>query len=200
MPVGISFRGGIIFSATKGMPFFQSPERSPLFRLIQHGIISPGGLNNNATAQKNKPVKLTCSFIHILKARPLNLLTDSPFGSFKRKKENLHNKSSFFLKKRHRFHFTIIASPAPGLNFTTLRAEMSIGFFVLGLTPLRAAFSTTEKAPNPKMDTFSPSLTALSIVLMKASTAFFASTLEIPALDATAPIKSVLFIENKNFN
>ena len=83
---------------------------------------------------------------------------------------------------------------APALNLTDLRAGISIACFVLGLTPLRAVFSATEKEPKPKRATLPPSFNSLDTVSTKASTAFFASTLLKPDFSATALINSVLFL------
>lgn len=53
-------------------------------------------------------------------------------------------------------YLTWSANSAPALNLTDLRAAISIGCFVFGLTPLRAAFSATEKDPKPKRATLPP--------------------------------------------
>ena len=88
----------------------------------------------------------------------------------------------------------ISVNSAPALNLTDLRAGISIGCLVFGLTPLRAAFSATEKEPKPKRATLPPSFNSPDTVSTKASTAFFASTLLKPDFYDTALINSVLFM------
>lgn len=80
------------------------------------------------------------------------------------------------------------------LNFTTLRAGISIFSFVRGLIPVRAGFSTTEKVPKPMRATLSPLVSALEIASRVASREAFATALLHAALAAISLINSVLFI------
>lgn len=104
---------------------------------------------------------------------------------------------SFFkknLKRRVVIYFTFSASSAPGLNFTVLRAGISMACFVRGLKPVRAAFSAIEKVPKPTSAILSPSARAPVMALRVALSAFDASCFEILASSAIAFTKSVLFI------
>lgn len=91
-------------------------------------------------------------------------------------------------------YFTFVESSAPGLNLTTFFALIVISLPVCGLRPLRAERSETENDPNPTRATRSPFLSADEVVSMNASSARFASALEIPAPSAIDSTNSALFI------
>ena len=91
-------------------------------------------------------------------------------------------------------YFTFTESSLPALNLTTFLAAILISFPVCGLRPLRAAREETEKDPNPTRATRSPFLRATVVAPMKASSAFFASTLESSAFAAIASMSSALFM------
>ena len=81
-------------------------------------------------------------------------------------------RSAFLLIESVRLIYLMISvNSAPALNLTDLRAGISIGCLVFGLTPLRADFSATEKEPKPKRATLPPSFNSLDTVSTKASTA-----------------------------
>ena len=91
-------------------------------------------------------------------------------------------------------YWTLSFNSAPGLNLMALRAAISMGCFVFGLTPLRAAFSVTENEPKPRRAIFPPAFISSDTVSTKASTAYFATALLKPDFSATAVINSVLFM------
>ena len=104
-------------------------------------------------------------------------------------------RSAFLLIESVRLIYLMISvNSAPALNLTDLRAGISIGCLVFGLTPLRADFSATEKEPKPKRATLPPSFNSLDTVSTKASTAFFASTLLKTYLSDIDVINYVLFM------
>ena len=84
----------------------------------------------------------------------------------------------------------------PTLKDGTLLAAICIVSPVCGFRPSLAARSFTSNVPKPTSDTFSPLISASVTTVVKASTAFPASFLEIPAFSATAATKSTLFIFN----
>ncbi len=74
-------------------------------------------------------------------------------------------RSAFLLIESVRLIYLMISvNSAPALNLTDLRAGISIGCLVFGLTPLRADFSATEKEPKPKRATLPPSFNSLDTV------------------------------------
>ena len=78
-----------------------------------------------------------------------------------------------------------------------MRAGISIGFFVWGLTPTLALLSVSEKVPKPTNTTFPSFLISSEIASRVASKAFFESTLLSPDFAAIALISSDLLIGKK---
>ena len=104
-------------------------------------------------------------------------------------------RSAFLLIESVRLIYLMISvNSARALNLTDLRAGISIGCLVFGLTPLRADFSATEKEPKPKRATLPPSFNSLDTVSTKVNKPFYASTMLKPDFSATALINSVLFM------
>ena len=64
--------------------------------------------------------------------------------------------AGFFVSRKMNYLFTLPASSAPALNFTTFLAEILIAFPVCGLRPVLAALLETEKDPKPTNATRPP--------------------------------------------